>query len=109
VTGVRRRRRELALLKTLGFERRQVRATIAWQATTLAVIGVVLGVPIGLFVGMLVWRAIADGLGVADRPVVPVAAVIGAGTAAVILANLVAWWPARTAARTTASVARRGE
>ena len=35
VTAVRRRRRELALLKTIGFDRRQVRATVAWQATTL--------------------------------------------------------------------------
>jgi predicted lysophospholipase L1 biosynthesis ABC-type transport system permease subunit len=63
VTGVRRRRRELALLKTLGFVRRQVRATIGWQATALAAIGIVVGVPLGLVAGTLVWRAVADGLG----------------------------------------------
>ena len=47
VTRVRRRRRELAVLKTIGFERRQVRATVAWQATTLGVAGVLFGLPLG--------------------------------------------------------------
>ena len=51
VTAVRRRRREFAVLKTLGFDRRQVRATVGWQATTLAVIGLVPGVPLGLLAG----------------------------------------------------------
>ena len=41
--SVRRRRRELALLKALGFTQRQLRAAIAWQATVAAVIGTVVG------------------------------------------------------------------
>ncbi len=44
VASVRRRRRDLALLKTLGFTRRQLAATIAWQSTVIAVGGVVVGV-----------------------------------------------------------------
>ena len=36
VASVRRRRRDLALLKTLGFTRRQLAATIAWQSTVIA-------------------------------------------------------------------------
>jgi hypothetical protein len=36
VTSVRRRRRDLAVLKTLGFVRHQISATVAWQATVLA-------------------------------------------------------------------------
>ena len=51
VTSIRRRRRDLAVLKTLGFVRRQVSATVAWQATTLAVIALVLGVPLGIAAG----------------------------------------------------------
>ena len=51
VSSVRRRRRELALLKTIGFDRRQVGATVAWQATTLASVGLVIGIPVGLVVG----------------------------------------------------------
>ena len=38
LTTVRRRRRELAILKTLGFTRAQVRATLAWHATTVGAI-----------------------------------------------------------------------
>ena len=58
---VRRRRRDFAVLKTLGFDRGQVRATVAWQATTLAALGVALGVPLGIVIGDAVWRLIADG------------------------------------------------
>lgn len=38
VTSVRRRRRDLAVLKTLGFVRGQVSQTVAWQATTFALV-----------------------------------------------------------------------
>src|SRR5262249_6387387 len=51
VTAVRRRRRDLAVLKTLGFARRQVRATVGWHATTVAVLALVVGIPLGLVVG----------------------------------------------------------
>ena len=37
IASVRRRRRDLALLKTLGFTTRQLAATIAWQASVIAV------------------------------------------------------------------------
>ena len=47
VTGVRRRRRDLAVLKALGFTRSQVRAVVAWQATALAAAALVIGVPPG--------------------------------------------------------------
>jgi predicted lysophospholipase L1 biosynthesis ABC-type transport system permease subunit len=33
----------LALLKTLGFTERQLAATVAWQASVAAVIGIVVG------------------------------------------------------------------
>jgi hypothetical protein len=48
VTSVRRRRRDLAILKTLGFTRGQVSATVAWQATTLAVVALLVGMPLGV-------------------------------------------------------------
>ena len=38
IASVRRRRRDLALLKTLGFTTRQLAATIAWQASVIALI-----------------------------------------------------------------------
>jgi ABC-type lipoprotein release transport system permease subunit len=43
VSSVRQRRRDLALLKTMGFVRRQLAAAVAWQASVAAVIGIVAG------------------------------------------------------------------
>ena len=44
-TSVRLRRRDFALLKTLGFTRRQLAAAIAWQSTIIIAIGLIAGVP----------------------------------------------------------------
>ncbi|HEY6426841.1 MAG TPA: FtsX-like permease family protein, partial [Acidimicrobiales bacterium] len=43
ISSVRQRRRDLALLKTIGFVRRQLAAAVAWQASVAAVIGIVVG------------------------------------------------------------------
>ena len=76
-TSVRRRRRDLALLKTLGFTQRQLASAVAWQASLIGVIGVVVGIPIGIVLGRWLWilfarahlrRAEADGPGDVGRP-----------------------------------------
>jgi hypothetical protein len=107
VVGVRRRRAELALLKVLGFTRRQVRATVAWQATILGAVGLVAGIPLGILLGRWAWSLVADGLGV--RPVVesPVLWLVVAVAVALVLVNLIAWIPGRAAARTRPAVALR--
>jgi predicted lysophospholipase L1 biosynthesis ABC-type transport system permease subunit len=109
VTSVQRRRRELALLKTIGFNRRQVRATVAWQATTLVAVGLVVGIPVGIPVGRAVWRIVADGLGVRTVTTVPALAVTLTALGALALVNVIAFFPARTAARTRPAVALRSE
>jgi ABC-type lipoprotein release transport system permease subunit len=86
LTSVRRRRRDLAILQTLGFRRRQVAATIAWQSLTLACIALAIGVPIGVLVGRLGWSAFAYRLGVVSDPVVsPLAILVVPATIAVAL------------------------
>jgi hypothetical protein len=100
VTTSRRRRAELALLKTFGFERRQIRATLAWQATALAAVGLALGIPAGILVGHLVWRAVANNLGIVDSVILPLAGIAITVPAVVLLMNAVAYLPARSAART---------
>ena len=110
VTAVRRRRRDLAILKTLGFDRRQVRgATVGWQATALSAGGLVVGIPLGLVAGVLAWRLVADGLGVSTSATVPVVGLVLIVPAAIVLANLVAAVPGRWAARTQPAVALRTE
>ena len=76
--AVRRRRRDLAVLKTLGFVRRQVRATVAWQATTVGVIGLVVGGVLGVVIGRFVWHAVADDLGVSPTASTPLVIVLSA-------------------------------
>jgi ABC-type lipoprotein release transport system permease subunit len=109
VTAVRRRRHDLALLKTLGFNRAQMRATVAWQATTLATVGLVVGIPAGLIVGRTVWRRVADGLGVAPTFALPTRDLVLTVLGGVVLVNLIAYFPARSAARTRPAVALRTE
>jgi hypothetical protein len=99
VVSVQRRARELALLRTLGFVGGQVRATVAWQATTVAVVGLLLGVPAGLILGRVVWGVAAGNLGVDTDWSVPVLAVLLVLPASVAVANVIASVPARAAAR----------
>jgi ABC-type antimicrobial peptide transport system permease subunit len=49
--SVRRKRRDLALLRALGFVSHQLVATIAWQASVDGAIGVVIGLPLGVLFG----------------------------------------------------------
>jgi len=109
VIAVRRRRRSLAVLKTLGFDRRQLLATVAWQATTFAAIGLVVGLPVGVAAGRWTWYMFAEQIEVVPEPVTPISLVLLVVPAAVLLANLVAVLPAWSAARTRAAVVLRAE
>jgi hypothetical protein len=109
VTSVRRRRRDLALLKTLGFTRRQLAATVTWQSTVVAVGGVVIGVPLGIAAGRWLWLAFAHQLSAVPDPVIPAVPIALAALAALILANVVAALPGRSAARTPAGLLLRAE
>ncbi|HEY7106272.1 MAG TPA: FtsX-like permease family protein [Acidimicrobiia bacterium] len=105
--AVRGRRRDLAVFKTLGFVRGQVRSTVAVQATTTIVVALALGVPLGIIVGRWVWTRFADDLGIVAVPVVPVVPVVLTVVLALVVANLIAAAPAAIAARTRpASVLR---
>jgi ABC-type lipoprotein release transport system permease subunit len=98
-----RRRREIGLLKALGFVNRQVGAATCWQATTVVVVGLLVGIPLGVVVGRAVWNAFASNLGAVPVATVPLGliAVIGAGI--LVVANLLALAPAMMAARTTSA------
>jgi predicted lysophospholipase L1 biosynthesis ABC-type transport system permease subunit len=109
VTSIRRRRRDLAILKTMGFERGQLRGTVAWQASTLAVVSLAIGLPLGIAAGRWVWSAFATSLGILPSPAVPAAAVALAIPLTVILANLIAFLPGRAAARVKPAIVLRTE
>lgn len=100
LTAVTRRRRELALLKVIGFTRRALSATVAVQATTLVGLAVVVGVPLGLVCGRWAWQTFADRVGVDGSPVTPLAALLLTAVVACVIANLLAALPAARARRT---------
>jgi hypothetical protein len=99
VVSIGRRRREMGLLKALGFVNTQVAAAVCWQATTVALVGIVIGIPFGVAAGDAVWRAFAKNLGVVPVSVVPVPLIAVLAAGALVVANLIAVAPAITAAR----------
>jgi putative ABC transport system permease protein len=104
-----RRRRDIALLKSMGFARSQVRRAVAWHATTIAVVTVVVAVPLGAVVGRVAWRFVAHTIGVSPVPASPVPLFLAILPLAVIVANVVAIVPARLAARTSIAATLRSE
>ena len=110
LTGVRRRRRDLAVLKALGFTRSQLRAVVAWQATALAAGALVIGVPAGIIAGRLTWAVFANAAGVAPQATIALPVVLLAVPAlTLLLANLIAAFPGRVAARLRPATVLRTE
>jgi ABC-type lipoprotein release transport system permease subunit len=109
VASVRRRRRDLALLRTFGFIRRQLLATVAWQASVAATVGIAVGVPLGIVFGRWLWTLFAREIYAVPYPTVPVELIAIVAVGALVLANLVAILPGLAAARTSTSVLLRAE
>ena len=106
---VRRRRRDLAILKALGFSKRQNAATVAWQATSFMLAALALGLPLGVAAGRWAWYLAAAQLESAAPPVVPVAVIALIVPAALLAGNALAALPARAAVRTGPGVVLRQE
>lgn len=109
LASVRRRRRDLAILKMLGFTRGQLAAAVAWQSTVAVAIGCVVGVPLGVVVGRSLWDLFARELHVIPEPSVPALSVALVALGALMLANIVAAVPAHQASRTPTSMLLRAE
>jgi MacB-like periplasmic core domain/FtsX-like permease family len=109
VTSVRRRRTDLALLKTLGFTKRQLAGAIAWQASVGIAIGCTVGIPLGIALGRFLWDLFVHQISAVPDPTVPAASIVLIGVGAIILANLVAFIPGRIAAQTPTAQLLRSE
>jgi hypothetical protein len=107
--SVRRRRRDLALLKALGLTQRQLAASIACQATVASAIGIVVGLPLGVAIGRQLWTLFAHNLNAVPDPTVPVLSVFLIGLGALVFANVVAALPGRSAAHTPTGLVLRAE
>jgi hypothetical protein len=109
VSSVRQRRREFALLKSIGFVRQQLALAIAWQATVAAVVGLVIGIPLGILAGRWLWTLFAQQIAAVPDPTVPALSVVLVAVGSLVFANIVAAVPARSAARTPAALMLREE
>ena len=104
---VRRRRHELAVLRAIGFDRRQVRWAITWQSATIGLAGALVGVPLGLAAGRVGWSLLARELGIQPGVLTGVAPLGGALGLLAAAAAGVAF--GSMAARQPASVGLRDE
>jgi ABC-type lipoprotein release transport system permease subunit len=109
LTAVRRRRRDLAVLRVLGLTGRQVRATVSWMAVTVTLAALAAGVPVGAACGRLAWEFFAGQLGVqpvTEVPPVPVVILVASG---LVLAVAVAALPGARASRARPAAILRAE
>jgi predicted lysophospholipase L1 biosynthesis ABC-type transport system permease subunit len=104
-----RRRTETGLLKVIGFVRRQIAAAVCWQATTVALVGLIVGVPLGVLAGRLVWRDFAINVGVVPVAVVPPLLLAALAVAVLAAANVLAVGPALLATRSRPGELLRAE
>ena len=109
IASVRRRRRDLALLKTLGFTRRQLAAVVSWQASVAALLGIIAGVPLGIAAGRQLWVLFARSIYAVPEPAIPVLGVTLVALGSLAFANLIAALPGHNAASTSTALVLRTE
>jgi ABC-type lipoprotein release transport system permease subunit len=107
--SVRDRRRELAVLKALGFDRSQLGSTVRWQSSSITLSALLIGVPAGVVGGRLLWHAFVQNLHLPADPATPAAVLVAVVAAVYVVGHLVALVPARRAGRVRAAHALRAE
>ena len=109
IASVRRRRREFAVLRTLGFTGRQLGSVVAWQSSVAVTIGTIIGIPSGIIFGRFLWNLFAHEIDAIPAPAVPVPSIILIVIGGLLLANIVAALPGRLAAQTPTALLLRAE
>jgi hypothetical protein len=109
VSSVRRRRRDLGILRALGFTSPQLQISVLVQAVTLVAIGLAIAVPSGVIAGRVLWDRTAIWLGIPRHDVVPIAAVLLVAIAALVVAAGAAVIPAISAGRVDPAEILRSE
>jgi putative ABC transport system permease protein len=109
LTSVHRRRRDLAVLRALGFTGGQVRATVSWMAVTLAAVALAVGIPVGLLCGSQAWRFFTGQLGIIDVTRTPVLSLVLLAVVGLALAVAIASVPGVSAGRIRPADALRAE
>ena len=90
LTSMRSRRRDLAILRSLGADRSWITRAVHWQATVLTALPVVVGIPVGIVIGRLIFVAFADSMGAVHDAAIPLLRLAVGAVAVVVMANGVA-------------------
>jgi FtsX-like permease family len=109
MSSARRRRREFAILKTLGLLRRQLVAITAWQVTTLTALALLVGLPLGVAVGHWAWALFANEVGLSTDAITPVTLVLLIVPVAILAAVAVTLPSGRHCARMSPASVLRSE
>jgi hypothetical protein len=86
-----------------------VRATVGWQAATLAGAALMIGVPTGALLGRAAWRVFAGQLGILPVVAVPLQTLAAMAAIALAVAVAAASLPGESAARSTPATILRSE
>jgi hypothetical protein len=97
--SARSRRRDFAVLRTLGLRRHQLTAVMFWQISTVTGIALLFGLPLGVAAGHWAWALFADVLGISPGTAIPIATGLLVIPAVLLAANAVALWPASGSTR----------
>ena len=88
VASVRRRRRELALLRDARSSQvARLAASVAWQSSVSATIGVVIGMPLGIALGRWLWTLFAKEISASPDPTVPAFSMVLIALGALVFAQ----------------------
>jgi ABC-type antimicrobial peptide transport system permease subunit len=99
ISVIRRRATDLAVLRAIGMTPRGTRGVLAWQATTLSAVGLAVGLPLGIVLGRTIWRTIAQLTPLIFAPPLAALTLLLAVPVTLLIANALAVWPGRRAAR----------
>ncbi len=99
VIAVRRRRRDIAILQSLGSTRGNVTAVGVWQGVTIGVTALLVGVPLGVATGRWFWSRLANGFGTLAEPVVPLPGLLALVAVVLLLAAISGLAPIRAGLR----------
>jgi ABC-type lipoprotein release transport system permease subunit len=109
ITSGRRRQRDFAVLRSIGFTRPMIATIVMSQSTCVGLVALLIGIPLGLALGRLGWSWVAHAVPLVLVPPLALAALALTIPITLVVANVVAAYPARRIARLGVAEALRTE